>query len=76
MTAEPKRRGGWPGPRKETAWTFKPTLDAEAAVTRYMDAHGISPDQWGALTKALNAMLTTHPDTRTATPTDAEETQP
>jgi hypothetical protein len=69
---QPKRRGGWPGPRKETAWTFKPDADATAAVTRYMDAHGIDPGQWGALTKALNAMLATHPAARTAKPTPAD----
>lgn len=76
MTTQPKRRGGWPGPRKETTWTFKPTPAAEAAVTRYMEVHGLTRSEWGVLTKVLNAMLATHPDARTATPTDTEETQP
>jgi hypothetical protein len=72
MTDRPTRRGGWPGPRK-APWTFKPDAAAETAVARYMEAHGIDRDQWGALTKALNAMLATHPAARTAKP-DIEET--
>lgn len=67
MTEQPKRRGGWPGPRKETAWTFKPDPDAQAAVKRYMEEHRLT-GEWGGLTKALNAMLAAKPDT--------EETQP
>jgi hypothetical protein len=58
---QPKRRGGWPGPRK-AAWAFKPDPPAVTAVTRYMDAHGLKREQRGDLTKALNAMLATHPD--------------
>jgi hypothetical protein len=68
MTDQPKRRGGWPGPRK-AAWAFKPDPDAVTAVTRYMEAHGLKRERRGDLTKALNAMLATHPAARTAKPT-------
>jgi hypothetical protein len=73
MTDQPKRRGGWPGPRKETAWTFKPDAAAETAVGRYMDRHGLRPGR--DRSRAINTMLATHPDARTAPP-DTEETQP
>jgi hypothetical protein len=68
VTEEPRRRGGWPGPRK-TAWAFKPDQPATEAVERYMDAHGLKRERRGDLTKALNAMLAA----RTAKP-DTEET--
>jgi hypothetical protein len=72
VTEEPKRRGGWPGPRK-AAWAFKPDQPAADAVERYMEAHSLKREQRGDLTKALNAMLATHPAARAAKP-DTKET--
>lgn len=64
MTGDPKRNGGWPGPRKPV-WNFRPDPATEPAVRRYMARHGLDWDRRGDRSKAINAMLTTHPDART-----------
>jgi membrane-bound lytic murein transglycosylase B len=70
MTDAPRRS---PNGVRRPFWGFKVTDEAAAAVARYMEAHGLKRERRGDLTKALNAMLATHPASRTAKP-DTEET--
>lgn len=54
IASQPPRRGGWPGPRKPK-WAFRPTPEAEAAVTAYLSEHGLDPNK--DRSKAINALL-------------------
>jgi hypothetical protein len=54
MTDQPKRRGGWPGPRRPK-WTFRPTPQSEAVVGAYVERHDLDPER--GRSQAINALL-------------------